>query len=141
MAVLAPTRLRFRWRMVPDPDSALVDRTLGGDLDAFAALVDRHQAVVHRVAARVVGPDDAADVSQDAFLRAFHRLGRFRREGSFRSWLLQIAYNTALSNLERRRPAVVESGEAEDAVAQTDRRRMPVEQLEDAERRRRLELK
>src|SRR5947209_16707223 len=81
-------------RMAADPDdTALVDRSRSGDLDAFADLVERHQDVVRRVAGRIVGPDDAPDVAQDAFLRAFHRLGRFRGEGTFRSWLLQITYN------------------------------------------------
>jgi RNA polymerase sigma-70 factor (ECF subfamily) len=127
--------------MAPDPDTVLVDRSRAGDLDAFAALVERHQDVVRRVAARVVGRDDADDVSQDAFLRAFHRLGRFRAEGAFRSWLLQITYNTALTSLERRRPAAPDADDGRQAPAETDRQRMPAEQLEDAERRARLELK
>ena len=49
----------------------------------------RHREVVLRVAARVVGDDDAEDVAQDAFLRAFHRLDRFRGDAPFRAWLLQ----------------------------------------------------
>jgi RNA polymerase sigma-70 factor (ECF subfamily) len=79
-----------------DPDEELVARSRAGDLEAFAALVDRHRDVVFRVAARIVGAEDAAEVSQDAFLRAFNRLDRFRGEGPFRAWLLQIAYNAAL---------------------------------------------
>jgi RNA polymerase sigma-70 factor, ECF subfamily len=134
--------LRCLARMAPDPDTALVDRSRAGDLDAFAALVERHQDVVRRVAARVVGAGDADDVTQDAFLRAFHRLGRFRGEGSFRAWLLQITYNTALTALDRRRPVTeAVDGDGDGAPADSDRRRMPVEQLEDGERRRRLELK
>jgi len=61
-------------------DEKLVERTLAGDLSAFEALVQRHQAVVHRVAARIVGLSDADDVTQDTFLRAFHRLGQFGRD-------------------------------------------------------------
>jgi RNA polymerase sigma-70 factor, ECF subfamily len=80
-----------------DPDGELVDRARGGDLAAFETLVKRHRDVVYRVAARTVGSGDAEDVSQDAFLRAFHRLPRFRSEGPFRAWLLRITQNAALT--------------------------------------------
>ena len=95
-----------------DPDQALVQETLQGRLDAFERLVDRHLAVVRRLAGRIAGPDDVDDVVQDSFLRAFHRLDRFRGEGSFRSWLLQIVHNTALNAVARRRPEP--AGGAED---------------------------
>ncbi len=68
-------------------DEALVERTLAGDLASFEQLVGRHRGVVYRVAARIAGPDEADDVTQDAFLRAFHRLSRFRGESPFRAWL------------------------------------------------------
>ena len=72
-------------------------------MTAFGELVARHQDVVVRVASRIVGPDESEDVAQDAFLRAFHRIDRFRGEGSFRAWLLQIARNSALDALSARR--------------------------------------
>ena len=90
--------------MAADPDEELVARSRAGDLEAFASLVERHRDVVFRVAARIVGPEDAADVSQDAFLRAFNRLDRFRGEGPFRAWLLQITHNAALREAGVRRP-------------------------------------
>jgi RNA polymerase sigma-70 factor (ECF subfamily) len=62
-----------------DCDRKLVDRTVAGDVTAFETLVERHRDVVYRVAARTVGPAEAEDVSQDVFLRAFHRLGRVSR--------------------------------------------------------------
>src|SRR4051794_41859903 len=84
-------------------DDQLVSAALAGDLEAFARLVDRHRDVVLRVAARIVGEDEAEDVAQDAFLRAYHRLARWRGEGRFRTWLLQIAHNSALDALSERR--------------------------------------
>src|SRR5436305_7333978 len=89
-----------------EPDEILIERTLQGELAAFEQLVERHRAIGFRVAARIVGPDDAEDVSQDAFLRAFHRLEQYRGKASFRTWLLQITQNTALNSLAwaRRRP-------------------------------------
>ena len=122
-----------------DTDHPLIERTRDGDLRAFEELLDRHSEVVHRVAARIVGRDHAEDISQDAFLRAFHRLPSYRGEASFRAWLLQITHHAAVNAVARRRevtdPAAVE--EAEDSSAA----RMPADLLEDRERRDRLELK
>lgn len=124
-----------------DRDRQLVERTLGGDMGAFEELVQRHREVVYRVAARVVGAENADDVSQDAFLRAFHRLERFRGESAFRSWLLQITHNAALTALARRREEPVGVASEVEAQASTGRERTPAERLEESERRERLELK
>jgi RNA polymerase sigma-70 factor (ECF subfamily) len=123
-----------------DPDRPLVDRTLTGDLRAFEQLVERHRDVVFRVAARIVGRDGAEDVSQDAFLRAFHRLGRFRGDAPFRSWLLQIAHHAAIDAVNRRGVAV-EDGEAGEEAPDPEATRMPAERLERRERTERLEAK
>jgi RNA polymerase sigma-70 factor (ECF subfamily) len=123
-----------------DADHAYVQATLRGDLHAFEALVERHRDVVVRVAARIAGRDDAEDVSQDAFLRAFHRLGRFRADASFRAWLLQITHNAAIDHISRRRPEPVETPEAPDDPERTVAR-LPAERLESRERLARLERK
>jgi RNA polymerase sigma-70 factor, ECF subfamily len=97
---------------------------------------------VFRVAARIVGPDEADDVSQDAFLRAFHRLAGFKATAPFRSWLLQIVHNTAITAAERRRPTPVGAHAHDDAEPDTpvgDRR--PAESLERREREQRLRVK
>jgi RNA polymerase sigma-70 factor, ECF subfamily len=125
--------------LTADPDQRLVDRSRRGDLRAFEHLVHRHRMVVLRVAARVVGEDDADDVAQDAFLRAFHRLDRFRGDAPFRSWLLSITYNAALTSARRRELAPTDSLEDQRADAVTDR--TPVEELELRERLRRLDVK
>jgi RNA polymerase sigma factor (sigma-70 family) len=124
-----------------DSDDELVQQARAGRLDAFETLVRRHQGVAYRVALRLVGPDDADDVTQDAFLRAFHRLGGYRGEGSFRAWVLQIVRNTALNAIEARRVEPHEGiGELVDAK-RADSPRTPVDQLEARERRQRLEAK
>jgi RNA polymerase sigma-70 factor (ECF subfamily) len=120
-------------------DDELVQRTTRGQLDAFERLVDRHRPVVVRVAARIVGSDDAEDVSQDAFLRAFHRLEHFRGDAPFRSWLLRITHNAALDHLARRRPEPVDP-EMLDSSEQS-MSRQPAERLEVRERIERLERK
>ena len=121
------------------PDEALVERALAGDLSAFETLVARHRDVVFRVAARIVGPTEADDVTQDVFLRAFHRLSQFRG-ASFRAWLLRIAHNTALNALARRgAPEHAADEEAVPAAPSADR--LPADELEVSERRERLALK
>ena len=121
-------------------DEELVARTRAGDVSAFATIVERHRGVVYRVAARIVGSDDADDVVQDAFLRAFHRLHQFRGDAGFRAWLLRIAHNTALNALERRRTVSLEDT-GEDPVEESAGHagvRTPAEVLELSERRHRL---
>ena len=124
-----------------DPDRELVERARTGDIAAFEELVERHRDVVYRVAARTVGHDEAEDVSQDAFLRAFHRLPSFRGEAPFRAWLLSITRNAALNQLARRRPEPVESVDPLVEAADGEPERTPADRLEGRERRDRLEAK
>jgi RNA polymerase sigma-70 factor (ECF subfamily) len=121
-------------------DEELVARAQTGDLSSFESLVERHRDVVYRVAARIVGPDDASDVSQDAFLRAFNRLDQLSGAGSFRSWLLQITHNAAVSHAERRRPEPVDPVAAEEE-SEAGGLLTPAAVLEQQERVRRLEAK
>jgi RNA polymerase sigma-70 factor, ECF subfamily len=120
-------------------DVQLVESARGGDLGAFEELVERHQEVVTRVTARIVGPNEAADLAQDAFLRAYHRLDRYRGEAPFRAWLLRIAHNTALNALERRRSEP--AGLAPEGPGATGTPKTPAQRLEERERRERLEQK
>ncbi len=120
-------------------DAELVRLASLGHLEAFEQLVERHRPVVVRVAARIVGSEDAEDVSQDAFLRAFHRLESFRGDAPFRSWLLRITHNAALDHVARRRAEPVDP-ETLDAADESPVRR-PAEQLEVRERIERLERK
>ena len=126
-----------------DADRLLVERTREGDLEAFEEIVDRHRAVVYRVAARVAGREEADDVAQDAFLRAFHRLQGFRGDASFRAWLLQITHNAAVDHVTRRRdvPDAEQVERMTGAAPERDAARLPAERLEASERRDRLEYK
>lgn len=121
-------------------DLALVHRARDGDLGAFEALVNRYRDVVLRVARRIAGAGDAEDVSQDAFLRAFHRLDRFRGDAPFRAWLLRIAHNAALDHLARRRPEPVDPDALADEPLQSADR-PPADSLEQRERIERIERK
>lgn len=86
-----------------DPDAARVLAARGGDGAAFAALVARHQDRVYGLALRLVGnAEDAREVAQDAFVRAFGALGDFRGDASFSSWLYRIVVNLARNRLRDR---------------------------------------
>ena len=75
-------------------DAELVDRVLSGDQDAFGELVGKHQRWVTVVALRSTGNlEEADDVAQDTFLRAYRALPGWRREASFATWLGQILRN------------------------------------------------
>jgi RNA polymerase sigma-70 factor (ECF subfamily) len=79
-------------------DLDLVTRARQGDPAAFGELVDRHRAAVYRAALAALGsPADAEDAAQDAFLLAYRRLGSFRGEASFKTWLLTITWHQAIN--------------------------------------------
>jgi len=87
-------------------DSILVERARSGDLTAFNDIVAIHQGFLHALVGRIVPDrDQADDVTQEAFFRAYRQLGSFRG-GSLRSWLARTAVNAALDlqRARKRRP-------------------------------------
>lgn len=84
-------------------DLELLERAQQGDEDAFGELVQRHTAGVFRVAAGMVGRDEADDVVQEVFLRALTGLGRFEGRSAVRTWLFGIANRVSLQKLRSRR--------------------------------------
>jgi RNA polymerase sigma-70 factor, ECF subfamily len=89
----------------PLPDSTdeeLIARSRAGESAAFGEFIERHMAVVHRWMTRAVGAEDADDLTQEVFLRAFRGLARFRAQAPPRAWLAAIADN-AIKNKYRSR--------------------------------------
>src|SRR5580692_1752560 len=86
----------------PD-DRALVERAQGGDREAFEALVRRYDRDVLRIALNVLHrTEDARDVYQEAFLKIYRNLPRFRFECSFYTWMYRVVTNVCLDHLRRR---------------------------------------
>ncbi len=84
---------------------ALVQAAKGGDVGAFEELVKRYDRNVFRIAQHITqNREDAEDVVQDAFLKAYSNLGQFQGQSKFYTWLVRIAVNEALMKLRRRRP-------------------------------------
>jgi len=86
-------------------ESVLVNAARNGDVGAFEQLVRRYDRNVFRIAQHITqNREDAEDVVQDAFLKAFQNLGQFQGQSKFYTWLVRIAVNEALMRLRRRRP-------------------------------------
>ena len=87
------------------PEKSLLRHAQSGDRDAFRAIMQRHNQRLFRVARAVMSNDDEAeDVLQDAYLKAFAAIGLFRGESGLNTWLTAITLNEARGRLRRRRP-------------------------------------
>ena len=89
---------------MPQSDAAAVALARDGDSEAFRALVERHSRAVYRLAHRMTGTaEDAEDVVQETFLKAYRQLNRFESRANFSTWLHRIAVNCSI-DLIRSRP-------------------------------------
>ena len=121
----------------PDDDLALVAATRGGDVESFGVLVRRYQDRLYPTLLRLTGcAEDARDLLQDAFLRAYEKLGHFHGESNFYTWIYRIAVNLALSDRRRRRSPVRASGVSPERLDPPGdlRETEPSRLLEEAER-------
>src|ERR1700730_7338260 len=123
-----------------EPSPALVRRAQAGDREALSALVQSQQTYVYSIAMSLMhNPADAADMTQEAFIRLMRSLGTYRAETKFTTWLYRLVTNICLDGLRRRgrpvdsldEPSTGQSGE--DAQSAGDRfadnyRRTPHEQ-------------
>jgi len=114
-----------------DPDIELVERYFAGDTTAFDEIMIRYERQIYRVCYRFVeNRDDALDLAQDVFVKAFEHLPTFRRESRLKTWLYRIAINHCLNHVKKHAHEFVEVTEYTGSVgasAQT--------QLEDQEQR------
>jgi RNA polymerase sigma-70 factor, ECF subfamily len=88
----------------PHPDVALVERVRGGDLLAYDTLARKYERQIFHIANHITqNREDAEDVTQDTFLKAYERLGQFQGNSKFYTWLVRIAVNESLMRLRKRR--------------------------------------
>ncbi len=163
MARQAPTKLYSAHTMSASPciqqpvadaelsetvaDAELVARVLGGEPGAYDLLVRRHSARIYGAIYRVVGQrEEAEDLTQEAFFKAYRALRRFKGRSQFSTWLYRIALNLALNQLKRarRRPTLSldadpgEGGHAPPLADETREGASPLDELERQELRARL---
>ena len=85
-------------------DIALIEQTLAGNQSAYADLVKRHQRFVFTLALRFAKRrEDAEEIAQDSFIKAYRSLGSFQRQAKFSTWLYSIVYTTAMTFLRKKR--------------------------------------
>jgi RNA polymerase sigma-70 factor (ECF subfamily) len=86
-------------------DHALVAAFLAGRREAFDVIVTRHRRTMYQLCYRFMGNhEDASDATQDAFVRAFRGLSRFKNESALSTWLYRVGVNTCLNRVTGRRP-------------------------------------
>jgi RNA polymerase sigma-70 factor, ECF subfamily len=86
------------------PDVALVERVRAGDVSAYDELVRKYERQIFRIAQHITqNREDAEDVMQDAFLKAYEKLDQFQGNSKFYTWLVRIAVNESLMRLRKRR--------------------------------------
>jgi RNA polymerase sigma-70 factor, ECF subfamily len=88
-----------------DSDAAQVAQTLAGNQEAFRPLVERYSQRLFRLAYRITGSEnDAEDLVQETFLKAYRNLGKFEARSNFGTWLYRICANSSLDQRRRQRP-------------------------------------
>lgn len=130
-AAAAPSMTGDAARATAD-DAALVEAARRGDAGAFDALVTRHRRAVYQVCYRFVNHhEDAADLTQDTFVRAWKSLGSFRGQARFSTWIYRIAVNVSLNRVSLKTPA---AGSADFDLVADQREPAPGQALAERER-------
>jgi RNA polymerase sigma-70 factor (ECF subfamily) len=113
-------------------DEELVARSNGGDHDSFNELIRRWERPIYALAYRQIGrEEDARDVCQETFLRAYRALGGFRGQAKFSSWLYRIAINLCRDWMRRERRTPVMQAPEEVDLMELAAAREPAESIED----------
>ncbi len=116
-----------------DDDQRILRRVLGGDTEAFGVLVSRYQRPVYSLLLRASGcPEQAQDLAQEAFVKAFQKLHTFHLGRPFLPWLCSIAMNQARDFLRRqaRTPEVPDTGQGCEAAPEDDQQDRMARQLD-----------
>ena len=83
-------------------DQVYINRILDGDTNAFTVLVDRYKDLVYTLAMRMMkNREEAEEVAQDAFIKTYKSLDKFKGESKFSTWIYRVAYNTCLDRLKK----------------------------------------
>ena len=89
-------------------DNETIGRVLSGDVSAYASLVAKHKNLVFSIILKIVNSrEDAEEISQDVFLKAYQSLKTFERKSKFSTWLYRIAYNAAITKTRKKRIEMV----------------------------------
>lgn len=99
-------------------DRVLVSRVLGGDMQAFRALVKKHERLVAHMVGRLIKRDeDREEICQDVFMRVYEKLGEFGFQSQLSTWIATIAYRHAINHLRKKKVLLTDLPEHESAMA------------------------
>ncbi len=91
-------------RMDYKHDSYYIDEVMNGDTHAFSFLVEKHKDMVFTVALKITGNrEDAEEIAQDAFIKAFTSLSEFKQKAKFSTWIYRIVYNASISKIRKKK--------------------------------------
>ncbi len=100
------------------PETELIAQVLAGKQSAYAELIKRHQRYVFTLALRMVkNREDAEEVTQDCFIKAYRGLANFEQKSKFSTWLYRIVFTTAMTHLRKKKP-LTDSIDEEDTLIQ-----------------------
>ena len=89
-------------------DITNIEQMLAGNINAFSYIVDRHKDKAYNLAFRICGNhEEAEEIAQDSFLKAYRSLNGFKMKSSFATWLYRIVYNTAISHVRIKKKGVL----------------------------------
>src|SRR5215468_7841086 len=110
-------------------DAELVERYLAGDTTAFDEIMTRYERQIYRICYRFVeNREDAMDLAQDVFIKAFEHLATFRRESSLKTWLYRIAMNHCINHVKKHSQEFVEVTEYTGSVSPSVQHRLEEEE-------------
>jgi len=93
-------------------DSYFIEKVKKGNSDSFKYLVERHKDMVFTIVLRIVkNKEDAEEISQDAFIKAFQSISSFEGKSKFSTWLYKIAYNLSISHIRKKTYDIVDINE------------------------------
>lgn len=90
--------------MKSNQDSYYIQKIRNGDVGAYVYLVDRHKKMAFNIAMQIIGNrEDAEEITQDAFLKAYQALDTYKGESKFSTWLYRIIYNASISKMRKKK--------------------------------------
>lgn len=115
-------------------DEYYIERVLQGDHSSYATLVERHKDMVFTIAHRMLkNREEAEEIAQDTFMKAYRSLRKFRKESKFSTWLYRIVYNLSVSQLRKNKEQMSSLDDAENNIDIEDTHNK-MEQVEASER-------
>lgn len=102
-------------------DGYYIGKVMEGETAAFAILVERYKTLAYNISLRIVKrPEDAEEITQDAFVKAYGSLHSFKGDSRFSTWLYRIVYNSSITHLRKKRREVPVDSESREMHVNTD---------------------